>query len=367
MASDFDPFGPSSGTTTTSSSDPSNSNGNTNQEVDLFGASPTESTLSAANVTELMNDMFAPAPAEAPTPAPPTPAQDLSGAANNGNEASMASSTSTPVEEPQFTGTAEDDMEMGAPMGGAPLPLMGSPSVTHSPSSLPTNTAEEDEEFLKAQQAALEAEKIMLADKKAVEVNNSNANAAANAATPAAAPRNGPLGFGLVPKLRIMQRPGFLNRNNQDQQPQMKDGDTAPWNGSAATSDYGVSAAVVPSSPQLHQPTATPTNNNTAQPPQQQQSTGKTAAVVGASVVGGVAGMMLVGPVIGIAAAGGAAYAAATKEGPAGSAMRGVGTLAAKAGGAAKRFDDKHHIVGKTATGVATGVGWVVKTINKHT
>ena len=89
---------------------------------------------------------------------------------------------------------------------------------------------------------------------------------------------------------------------------------------------------------------------------------GGASAIAGASVVGAVAGLALLGPLAGVVAAGGAAYAAATqKDTVLGKTLQGTGSVVAKAGSAAKKFDDEHNIVSQAASGVAKGVGWVAK------
>lgn len=86
---------------------------------------------------------------------------------------------------------------------------------------------------------------------------------------------------------------------------------------------------------------------------------GKGAAVGGAAAVAGIAGLCLVGPIVGVAAAGGAAYVAATNKGAAGSVFRASGTAATAVGSSARKFDQKHGVVAKTGRGIAGGVGWV--------
>ena len=221
---------------------------------------------------------------------------------------------------------------------------------------------EEDKMFKQAEHAALEAEKMI--QKQAEEAKQKQEE-------------GGLLGLGLIKAPQMPHLFGNNNNNdtstNADGTPTKKapwfqtatstrDASTPPWHGApananahAATSDFGIPP------PATHDVTATTTGHNGNGTP------GKGAAVMGATVVGGVAGLMMMGPLVGIAAAGGACYAAGTKEGPVGSLLRGTGSLAASAGGAAKRFDDKHHVVGKTVSGLATGVGWIVKTVNGAT
>ena len=220
---------------------------------------------------------------------------------------------------------------------------------------------EEDKMFKQAEQAALEAEKMIKMQAEETKKKQEE---------------GGLLGLGI----KAPQMPHLFGNNNDTNAdgttttPTKKapwfqtatttrDASTPPWHGTpqnatahAATSDFGIPP------PATHDLTTTPSGGQNGN-----GTPGKGAAVMGATVVGGVAGLMMMGPLVGIAAAGGACYAAGTKEGPVGSLLRGTGSLAATAGGAAKRFDDKHHVVGKTVSGLATGVGWIVKTVNGAT
>ena len=71
----------------------------------------------------------------------------------------------------------------------------------------------------------------------------------------------------------------------------------------------------------------------------------------GAAVAGGVAGLMLVGPVVGVAAAAGAAYAV-TAKGDGGKIARNVGDSVADA----DRVDDRRHVVSGTPLRRAAGL-----------
>ena len=82
---------------------------------------------------------------------------------------------------------------------------------------------------------------------------------------------------------------------------------------------------------------------------------------MGATVIGGVAGAVMLGPIAAVVAAGGAAYAAGTKDGPLGTVLRKSGGAVAHVGSAAKRVEDRTGVVKKTASGVAKGVGWIAK------
>jgi hypothetical protein len=80
--------------------------------------------------------------------------------------------------------------------------------------------------------------------------------------------------------------------------------------------------------------------------------------VSGAAVVGGIVGCCLLGPLVGIIAAGGAA-ALATSPGSAGTVARSTGDVAADAGVRLNDFNKKHHIVEKTSKGIVKGCRWV--------
>lgn len=80
--------------------------------------------------------------------------------------------------------------------------------------------------------------------------------------------------------------------------------------------------------------------------------------VSGAAVVGGIVGCCLMGPFLGLIAAGGAA-ALATSKGTAGTVARSTGDVAADTGVRLKKIDEKHRIVEKTAQGIVKGCRWV--------
>ena len=94
---------------------------------------------------------------------------------------------------------------------------------------------------------------------------------------------------------------------------------------------------------------------------QEQQEQRKGTGVGGAAAVAGIAGLCLMGPLVGVAAAGGVAYVAATNKGVAGKTLRASGTAATAVGSSARNFDKKHQVVAKTAGGIATGVGWIAR------
>ena len=80
----------------------------------------------------------------------------------------------------------------------------------------------------------------------------------------------------------------------------------------------------------------------------------------GAAVVGGAVGFVAMGTVAGLAAAGGAAYAA-TRRDKVGVVMRSTGDTMADLGNSLKKFDQKHRITGKAADGIIKGNQWISK------
>lgn len=82
--------------------------------------------------------------------------------------------------------------------------------------------------------------------------------------------------------------------------------------------------------------------------------------VGGAAVAGGLAGLLLAGPVGCVVAAGGAAMCA-TSRGKAGNIARSSGDMMASAGDRLKKLDQKHHVVNKASWGIDKGCNWVSK------
>jgi len=80
----------------------------------------------------------------------------------------------------------------------------------------------------------------------------------------------------------------------------------------------------------------------------------------GAAAAGGFAGLVLIGPVVGVIVGAGAAIAATT-NGSAGNAARKSGEVMASAGDRLKTIDKKHHVVQKTSKGISKGVKRVAK------
>ena len=85
----------------------------------------------------------------------------------------------------------------------------------------------------------------------------------------------------------------------------------------------------------------------------------------GAAVVGGVAGAVLAGPLVGIAAASGLAYAS-TKRGTAGDLCRSTGHAVSGVGQEVKEFNDDHKITEQAWSGVQTGVQSVQQFEQQH-
>jgi hypothetical protein len=80
--------------------------------------------------------------------------------------------------------------------------------------------------------------------------------------------------------------------------------------------------------------------------------------VGGAAVAGGLAGLLLAGPVGCVVVAGGVAMCATTR-GKAGNVARASGDMAAVAGDRLNKLDQKHHVVKKTSRGIIKGCNWV--------
>ena len=85
----------------------------------------------------------------------------------------------------------------------------------------------------------------------------------------------------------------------------------------------------------------------------------------GAAVVGGVAGAVLAGPLVGIAAAAGGAYAATTR-GTAGDLTKSTGQAASNLGQDVKEFNDDHQIAQHAWSGLQQGVQSVQQFEQQH-
>ena len=86
--------------------------------------------------------------------------------------------------------------------------------------------------------------------------------------------------------------------------------------------------------------------------------------VRGAAAAGGIAGLVLLGPLVGAAAAGGAALAATSSRGKGGDIVRASGDVIADFGVKLKRMDRKHRVVEKTSKSVVKGCQWVSQRLN---
>mmetsp|Transcript_3980 Transcript_3980/g.6071 ORF Transcript_3980/g.6071 Transcript_3980/m.6071 type:complete len:155 (+) Transcript_3980:60-524(+) len=78
----------------------------------------------------------------------------------------------------------------------------------------------------------------------------------------------------------------------------------------------------------------------------------------GAAAAGGLAGLVLVGPIVAVAGAIGGAVAA-TSKGVTGALARGAGEGMASAGDEIKKVEDKTHLGAKSVNGLRTSVKWV--------
>lgn len=86
--------------------------------------------------------------------------------------------------------------------------------------------------------------------------------------------------------------------------------------------------------------------------------------LTGVAVGAGLAGLVLVGPVVGLVAAGGAAVVA-TRRGQAGQVARKSGDTVADAGKRLKQFNHKHKVTEKTTKSIIEGCDWVSKRLRK--
>lgn len=92
---------------------------------------------------------------------------------------------------------------------------------------------------------------------------------------------------------------------------------------------------------------------------------GSKRQVGGAAVAGGIAGLVLGGPMLGLIGAGGAAAIATSQSNkkPA-QFVRKTGDAMADAGDRLQQFDRKHRVVEKTSNSINKGCSWVSKKIN---
>ena len=87
--------------------------------------------------------------------------------------------------------------------------------------------------------------------------------------------------------------------------------------------------------------------------------------MVGAAVVGGVAGAVLAGPLVGVVAAGGAAYAA-TRSDKAGEAAKATGTAALAVGDKISQLDREHQVRAKVGDAAQSAMASMQELNQKH-
>ena len=87
--------------------------------------------------------------------------------------------------------------------------------------------------------------------------------------------------------------------------------------------------------------------------------------VAGAAAVGGVAAFVLAGPLVGLAAAGGAAYAA-TRNDEVGAAAKSTGKAALAIGDKAREINEEHKISDKVAEGAKNSLAWAHDMNERH-
>ena len=116
--------------------------------------------------------------------------------------------------------------------------------------------------------------------------------------------------------------------------------------------DYGDDVQEGPS------PNSSNSNNNTnaVEPPHTKRELG------GAAVAGGLVGLAIGGPIIGVLAAGGAALAVTSKS-QGGKMVRAGGEAVACVGDRLKKIDKRHHVVEKTGKGITKGCKWVARRV----
>mmetsp|Transcript_12998 Transcript_12998/g.12835 ORF Transcript_12998/g.12835 Transcript_12998/m.12835 type:complete len:145 (+) Transcript_12998:163-597(+) len=117
----------------------------------------------------------------------------------------------------------------------------------------------------------------------------------------------------------------------------------------------------------IHQTTtATDNISNNKHHHQSRSSSSSKRQVGGAAVAGGAVGLLLVGPFVGIAAAGGAALVASKNKGEAGKAARTTGDAMSDLGTSVKKLDKKHHIREKTSNGIVKGCNWISNKLSQQ-
>jgi len=87
--------------------------------------------------------------------------------------------------------------------------------------------------------------------------------------------------------------------------------------------------------------------------------------VGGAAVAGGIAGLVLGGPILALVAAGGAAVVATSSRGKPGDVVRQCGDATADAGHRLKRYDEEHRVVERATHSIKVAWKGISKTFNK--
>ena len=113
----------------------------------------------------------------------------------------------------------------------------------------------------------------------------------------------------------------------------------------------------------LNQNNTNNTNNNSNT--KEHVREGSAREMGGAAAIGGMAGLIVLGPIGGLLGAGGGAVAATTK-GKTGATTRAVGDVVASAGERLKRFSSQHHVHEKSSKGVSTVSKSVQSFEDKH-
>jgi hypothetical protein len=126
--------------------------------------------------------------------------------------------------------------------------------------------------------------------------------------------------------------------------------------GSADCDEWGDSEAEYALEPSVG--TGENNNNNIKNIKKEQALHGTNRQVGGAAVAAGIAGTLLVGPLVGLVVAGGAAVVATT-GGSAGKVARASGTVVANTGDRLQKLNQKHQITSKTRKGVVKGAKWI--------
>jgi hypothetical protein len=111
------------------------------------------------------------------------------------------------------------------------------------------------------------------------------------------------------------------------------------------------------------EPGTTPLSDET---PIHSAKLGTTRQIQGAAVAGGVTGLVLLGPAVGLLAAGGAVLATTKGKGEIGKAARTTGDSVSDVGRSLKKFERKHSIKEKTSKGIVKGCDWVSKKLSKE-